>query len=339
MYQMLEVSVVIVNYKSAQFTLQCIESIYQLTSGVSFEIIVVDNFSQDDSVQQIQSKFPEVVVLPLTENIGYSRGNNEGMKVAKGKYFLVLNNDTIFTENILQPLVKLMEEDQNISAACIGLYYPDGVQQASGYNFFYGGLNMILTLPFVSDILSSVKKVLSNNKTHAVRTSGIEKIDWISGAFMFVRKTAIDKVGGFDDDFFLFSEEIEWCYRLNKAGKLVINHDLSIIHLVGQTIDNQMNAEKDNYFPYWQQKGLQQMISDLLRTRKQYSVLMMLIHILIYFLEIPVFFFGVLFSKIIGKSTGFTFSQVGKYARNCFVLLQFVLPVAFKVRKLYKVYP
>lgn len=335
---MLDVSVVIVNYKSPQFTLQCIESIYKLSSGISFEIIVVDNFSQDGSVQLIQSKYPEVVVLPLSENIGYSRGNNEGMKIAKGKYFLVLNNDTIFTENILQPLVKLMDDDQSISASCIGLYYPDGIQQASGYNFVYGGLNMILTLPFFSDILKVAKKVFNIKKPHATQATGLEKIDWISGAFMFVRKSAVDKVGGFDDDFFLFSEEIEWCYRLNKAGKMVINHDLSIIHLVGQTIDNQMNAGKDNYFPYWQQKGLQQMISDLLRTRKQYSLLMMLLHVFIYFTEIPVFFFGVLFSKIIGKSTDFTFSQVGKYARNCFVLLQFVLPIAFKVRKLYKVY-
>ena len=164
-------------------------------------------------------------------------------------------------------------------------------------------------------------------------------IDWISGAFMFVRKTAVDKVGRFDNDFFLFSEEIEWCYRLNKSGKIVIHHDLSIIHLIGQTIDNQMNATKDNYFPYWHKKGLQLMVSNLLRVRKQYGLLMLFIHVLIYFIEIPIFFLGISFSKILNKDTKFSYHQVIEYFKNCLILLRYVFPIAFNVRKLYKVYP
>ena len=335
----MQVSVIIVNYKSPQFTIQCIESLYKLTEGVTFEIIVVDNFSQDNSVDLIKSAFSEVKLLPMAENIGYSRANNEGMKIATGDYFLILNNDTIFTENILLPLCRMMEEDKNISASCVGLYYPDGVQQASGFNYVFGGFNMILTLPYLSGMARAVKDVLRISNPHAVQSAGLETIDWISGAFMFVRKSAVEKVGGFDDDFFLFSEEIEWCARLNKTGKIVINHDLSIIHLVGQTIDNQMNADKDNYYPYWQKKGLQLMVSNLLYVRKQYNAFMMLLHVFIYFSEIPVFSLGVLFGKMGSKHPAFTFHQVMGYSKNCFTLLNYVLPIIFNVRKLYKVYP
>jgi len=298
---------------------------------------VVDNNSEDNSRRQITSKFPAITYLEMTENVGFSRANNAGLNVSKGEYILFLNNDTIFIEDILTKLIAVMNEDKNITASCVQLYYEDKTRQLSGSNFVFAGFNMLLTLPYLKEIVSWFAGLFKIKKPHPEKTIGIEEVDWISGAFMMVRKESIKAAGAFDEDFFLFSEETEWCYRLKKTGKIVICPELSIIHIGGKTMQNVLQANEDNYFPLWEKKGLQLMLSHLLRIKKQYGSLLMLIHFHIYLSEISFFFIGVLISKIVNKNNR-TFSEAVNYSKNVLRLIKFIPSILLNKHQLYKAY-
>lgn len=335
----MDVSVVLINYKTPDFTIQCIQSIIDFTTKIEYEIIVIDNDSKDDSQQKIKARFPNIIYIESNENVGFSRANNMGIKIARGNYVLILNNDTIFIEDILPSLVQIMETKKNIAASCVQLYYEDKTKQLSGSNFVIGGFNMLLTLPYMKELTSWMAGIMKVKKPHPSQATGIEEVDWISGAFMFVRTENIKKSGDFDEDFFLFSEEVEWCFRLKKTGSIVICPELSIIHIGGKTMTSVLQANETNYFPLWEKKGLQLMLSHLLRIKKQYSGALMLMHFFIYVFEIFVFFFGILIDTIFYfNNRKQTIKQAAEYSINVFRLIKFIPAILFNKHQLYKVY-
>lgn len=336
----MDVSIIIVNYKTSILTIQCIESIYKYTTGINYEIIVVDNYSQDNSKHIITNKFNPINFISLEENIGYGRANNIGIKNAKGTYLLILNNDTIFTENVAEKLFLHLEEDNEISAAGVQLYYEDGSKQLSGSKFVLLGLNILLTFPYIAPTVKYLSNQLNIKKPHPTQSKGIEIVDWISGAFMFVRKKAIEKVGAFDEDFFLFSEEAEWCYRLQKEGKIAIFPELSLIHIGGKTMQHTITNESENYYPYWDKKGLQLMVSNLLKIRKQYGIVATFLHLLLYFFAafVDVFLSSSLFIIQFTERNKYKPKRALQFLLNCFKILKYIIPILFKVKKLYKVF-
>ncbi|QQR98129.1 MAG: glycosyltransferase family 2 protein [Sphingobacteriales bacterium] len=337
----MQVSIVIVNYKQPNLTIQCVNSIIKHTLNIKYEIIVVDNCSKDDSKQIISNKFHTIKYIQLDENIGYSRANNIGINISTGKYILVLNNDTIFIENILFKLCQLLDEKQNISAACVQLYYEDMTKQLSGSNFVFLGLNVLLTFPYISNILKYIVKKLKVKKPHPSKSTGKEKVDWISGAFMFVRRKDLINIGAFDEDFFLFSEEAEWCYRLNQVGYVVIFPELSLIHLGGKTMSSTITDESENYYPYWDKKGLQLMVSNLLRIRKQYGVVLTFIHLMLYFfaslIDVSCTTILYMFTKLFVTKNKYSIEKSISFMKNSFVLLRYFPSILIKRKKLYKV--
>ncbi len=166
--------------------------------------------------------------------------------------------------------------------------------------------------------------------------NGIVEVDWINGAFLMVKKEAIDKAGLMDEDFFLYAEEAEWCSRLKKIGKLCIYGDINIIHLQGEISNETFASSGKGYFNLFDRKGLQIMLSNLVRIRKQFGITWFLFILFIYVLEIPIFFIGVVFSIII-FSKKYSFLQVKNYAMNILSVLKLTPTILRNQPHFYKV--
>lgn len=315
-------SIIIINYKSAHHVLNCLESIYKETKQNSFEIIVVDNNSGDDSYEIIHSSFPNVIWLQMGYNSGFARANNEGIKIAKGEYILLLNADTIVLDGALDKTIGLFAKETDAVGCGLQLLNPDGTHQISGAYFVKGGLNFLLPLPYLGSFVRYLG-YKTKAKVPSVQTiAEKQEIDWIVGAFILIRKSILEKAGLLDEDFFMYAEEIEWCSRLRRHGKLYLFEKPKVIHLLGGTSNSFYNtSEKQNTKNIWNKKGRQIMLSNLVRIRKQYGVIWFLISYLFYVVEIPIFFLGFLFSKLIrGNKATYFFKNFIDYSVNVAVI-------------------
>ncbi|ROL60836.1 glycosyltransferase [Bacteroidetes/Chlorobi group bacterium ChocPot_Mid] len=230
-----QISIVIVNYNVKDFLLQCLRSIESSSRKITYEVIVVDNNSTDGSINFLSSLFPKIKFIQLTENIGFARANNIGFKEAKGEYILVLNPDTIIQEDTLEIMVKYMEEHPEVGCSGCKVLNSDGSFQLACRRGF--------PTPWVSFTkLFGLQKIFPNSKVFGrynqtfMRIDESYYIDSVIGAFMFCRQKAIDEVGGFDEDFFMYGEDIDLCYRLTQRGwKIAYVHSTSIIHFKGES--------------------------------------------------------------------------------------------------------
>ncbi len=219
--QKIQLSIIIVNYKSAQLICVCVRSIYDQSSSFDFEILVVDNDSQDGSREKILSLFPEILWIEMDYNSGFARANNEGIRKSDGNVVLLLNGDTIVENNAIEKCFNQFESAEYI-ACVVQLLNPDRTPQISGNYAMKGGLNYLLPLPFLGVLLKFFANIFGVKKPNVPDATGVVEVDWINGAFLMVKKTAIEKAGLLDEDFFLYAEEAEWCSRLKKVVKLCI---------------------------------------------------------------------------------------------------------------------
>ena len=233
----MSLSVIIVNFRSASLICDCIESASQFSSAKKFEWIIVDNFSQDNSREVITSKYPFIKWIQMNYNAGFARANNEGIKQSYADAVLLLNPDTIILDDAIDKCYSRLMQSSYVAVA-VQLLNADKTAQITGNFFMKGGLNHLMPLPYLGALLRSIAFALKVKKTNVLQSSDEQKVDWINGAFLMVKKTAIEKAGMLDDDFFLYSEEIEWCSRLRKTGDLCVYGDLHTIHLQGETINS-----------------------------------------------------------------------------------------------------
>lgn len=285
----MQLSIIIVNYRSATDICNCLQSAMQFSSYQSFEWIVVDNDSKDNSKEVILSSFPFVRWIEMGYNAGFARGNNEGVRQAGGEVVLLLNPDTIILDDALDKCFQRFIAT-NYVACAVQLLNPDKSPQITGNFFMKGGLNHLLPLPYMGQLLRSVAFAAKVKKTNVQQSSNEEKVDWINGAFLMVKKSVIAKAGLMDEDFFLYAEEIEWCSRLKKQGELCVFGDLNVIHLQGESINKATKSADKGYFNLYDKKGLQLIVSQLVRIRKQFGVGWFLFHLFMNTVEVPLFF-------------------------------------------------
>jgi GT2 family glycosyltransferase len=230
-----KLSVIIVNYNVQHFLEQCLHSVRKAAHGMATEVFVVDNNSVDGSVQMVQEKFPEVILIANKQNTGFSRANNQAIRIAKGEYVLLLNPDTVVEENTFRKVVEFMDAHPDAG----GL----GVQMIDGKGNFLPESKRGLPTPSVafykifglSALFPKSKTFgryhlgyLDRNQTHPVEV--------LSGAFMLLRKTALDKVGLLDEDYFMYGEDIDLSYRIILGGyRNYYFHDTRIIHYKGES--------------------------------------------------------------------------------------------------------
>ena len=215
------VSIIVVNYNGKDFIVQCLRSIERTASRVPFEIIVVDNNSTDGSVDAIRHGFPQVIILPQNSNEGFAKANNKGAHAARGEYLFFINNDTLFQVNILEPLKYFL--DTHISAGIVApmLLNPDLTYQHS-YGRFPSLINELRTKRDTA-LLKRIPHELSPRQ-----------VDWVSFAAVMVRKSAFDKVNGFNERYFMYFEDADLCFRLQKAGYASFYcAEYSLIHIGG----------------------------------------------------------------------------------------------------------
>ena len=228
-------SIVIVNYNVKHFLDQTLTSVYKALNNIDAEVFVVDNNSIDGSTELVKEKFPEATLIANKENTGFSVANNQAIRLSQGKYVLLLNPDTVVEETTFEKCISFMEEHQD----CGGL----GVKMVDGAGVFLPESKRGLPTPAVAfykifGLASIFKKskrfgqyhltYLDNDKTH--------QIDVLSGAYMFMRKEALDKSGLLDEDFFMYGEDIDLSYRLTLAGyKNYYYPGTRIIHYKGES--------------------------------------------------------------------------------------------------------
>jgi len=229
-----QLSIVIVNYNVKYFLKQCIQSIYNSDYHKPYEIIVVDNNSQDDSIEMLAEHFPDVKVIANKENVGFSKANNQGFDIAESKYVLILNPDTVIKEDTLSTCDERMQDD---SVGAIGVKMLDGKGQylpesKRGFPTPIHALWKMIGLSKLFPNSAFFNKYylghLSENKEHT--------IDVLTGAFLWTRKEILDRIGGFDEDYFMYGEDIEMSYQIKEAGyNLIYLPTTDIIHFKGES--------------------------------------------------------------------------------------------------------
>jgi len=232
---MSSLSVVIVNYNVKYFLEQCLCSVQKAMQGIKGEIIVIDNCSTDGSMDYLQPAFPGVTFIANTENLGFSKANNQGWRMAAGKYVLFLNPDTLLAEDSLQLSLAVMERQPGAGALGIrmidgsGQYLPEskrGIPGAKASFFKLSGLTRLFP----------ASPVFARYYLGHLPATQSQEVEVLAGAYMLVRKTVLDTTGGFDERFFMYGEDVDLSYRIRRAGyKNWYLADSTIIHFKGES--------------------------------------------------------------------------------------------------------
>ncbi|MDG5814999.1 glycosyltransferase [Chitinispirillales bacterium ANBcel5] len=228
-------SVVIVNYKVPYCLREALNSVKEAKLYNKCEIIVIDNASEDNSKSIITSEFPEVQWIQLKSNIGFGKACNLGARRARGKYLLLLNPDTVISETTLTACVDFMNNNPDAGMLGPKILNPDGTMQASCRRSFPTPSAALFYFSGLSRFFPKSKRFGKYNLTYMDENKTAE-VDAISGSFMFMPLSVFQEVGGFDERFFMYGEDIDLCWRIRKTGKAVwYNPQIQIIHLKGKS--------------------------------------------------------------------------------------------------------
>ena len=258
-----EISIIIVNYNSHPVIGRCIDSVYKYVSEPSYEIIVVDNASAPESVHFIKENYPGVKLIENTENKGFGTANNIGVQQAGGKYLFFLNPDTILTNNAVIRFYDFLEKALPEVVSCGGNLILEDGSPATAYGNFPSLLKEWSDIGFRRFYPKYYNKHLCLGKACHKETNPF-RVPYITGADIFILKEIFQKVRGFDERFFLYYEETDLFYRLNRMGyESYILPDVKIIHLEGLSmlINGELNYkkwafwEKSKYYYFRKNKG------------------------------------------------------------------------------------
>jgi GT2 family glycosyltransferase len=235
------VSVIIINYKTENLIINAISSVFEHTKDVSYEIIVVDNNSNDNSQMLLTNKFDDKIgYIPLKENIGFGKANNVGAKISNGKYLFFLNSDTILLNNSIKILSDFLENNENVGV-CGGNLYTEDLKPTHS------------CMPILPSLLLEIDSVFGHiplrlfwgAKFDFNTTNKPRKVADIVGADLMIRTNLFNKIEGFDPDFFLYNEESELAYRVKNNGYSVYCiPDAHIIHLEGKSMTSDISKRK-----------------------------------------------------------------------------------------------
>ena len=230
----MKLSIIIVSWNVKEDLANCLLSIEKNPASEPFEIIVVDNASTDGTVEAVKVNFPEVVVIANDKNRGFAAANNQGVEKARGKYIFLLNPDTIVHPDSLDVLVKFMDENSDVGACGPQLLNKDGTIQPSARSFptFRGALYRHTVFRFLRIFRKEYKRWLMKDFDHDAQ----KEVDQLMGSALLIRKIVIDSIGLMDENFFMYYEEVDLCYRIKQAGwRIVFMPKAVITHLGGQS--------------------------------------------------------------------------------------------------------
>lgn len=232
---MIELSIIIVNYNVKEFVLNLLGSITKASANLLTEIFVVDNASDDGSVEAIKEKYPAVNLIANKKNLGFGAANNQALEQAKGKYFLLINPDTIVREDTFLKMIDFFVATPKCGIAGCKVLNPDGSLQLACRRGFPGPWTSFTKVMGLSSIFPKSKLFARYNLTYLDENNTYE-VDAVSGAFMMMRREVYQNIGGFDPQFFMYGEDLDLCYRTQNAGyKVFYVHETEIIHYKGES--------------------------------------------------------------------------------------------------------
>jgi len=234
----LKLSVVILNYNVRYFLELCLKSVQEALKDIDAEIIVVDNNSSDESCQMVNDAFPEVILIQNDKNLGFSKGNNQGVKLAKGEYILILNPDTVVAEDSLKKLLEFADSKKNVGIV--------GCKLIDGSGKFLPESKRNIPTPKVS-----IRKIFGNSSSYYanhINENNTYKADILVGACMLLKKEMYQKVGGFDEDYFMYGEDIDLSFKILKLGyDNYFFGDTTILHFKGESTLKDKTYDKHFY--------------------------------------------------------------------------------------------
>jgi N-acetylglucosaminyl-diphospho-decaprenol L-rhamnosyltransferase len=253
---MISFSIILVNYNGAKFLYECLSSIQKYVNSCIYEVIIVDNFSTDDSVKIIKENFPSFKLICSEDNLGFGKANNLAVRHSQGEHLLFLNTDTILIENTPKILSDYLTRDRNVGVVGCRLTFQDGSYQLSC------GKLPNLAVEFLYKLRAELDRkwhyIFSNfyNKLYSQEL----EVGWVTAACMMFRRDIFEKLEGFDESFFMYFEDVDICKRARELGLKVIYYPkTSLIHLLGgsgNSIKKKVNAYYRNSQVYYYQKHL-----------------------------------------------------------------------------------
>lgn len=212
----MELSIIVVNWNTRDLLRNCVQSIYRTLDALEFEVLVVDNASSDGSADMIADEFPTVRLIRNTENAGFARANNQAIRTSRGWCALLLNSDAVLLEETATCMVDVLRQHPRVGIVGAQLLNPDRTFQGSYADFPSLTGELLLATKLADRVRHAGYPNYPPEQSQNDRT-----VDWVSGACLLARRDAIDDVGLLDEEYFMYTEETDWCYRMRRAGWLV----------------------------------------------------------------------------------------------------------------------
>ena len=262
---MVFLSIILVNYNGSNFLFECLDSIEKVKISLTYEVIVIDNNSTDNSIQIIKTNFPSAILICNQANSGFGAANNLAAKYCKGKYLLFLNTDTILIENTPRILLDYLKQNEDVGVVSPRITFRDGSYQLS-----CGRLPNIAI-----EFLDRIRYRLDQKWHHVFgnlydkQYSSIQEMGWLTGACLMMSRDVFEQIGGFDESFFMYFEDKDICKRVYEAGwKVVYYSQTSLIHLLGGSSSSVKKSANTYYRDsqlYYYQKHLGKFQTALLK--------------------------------------------------------------------------
>jgi hypothetical protein len=230
-------SIIILSWNTRRLLCDCLESVYQNTKAVDFEVIVVDNGSTDGTVDAVRTNFPTARLIVNESNLGTSRAANQGMAAARGEFLLLLNSDTFIREDLFSKSVGYLRSRPDVSMLGIRLEYPDGRLQHSANRALSIWRSLFEELWLYKLVPSAVRDemLLGGFWAHDREV----EVDWLAGPFTLLRREVFESVGGLAEDLFMHGEDCEWGMRIRKSGRKITYNPLGVVYHIGSASQSQ----------------------------------------------------------------------------------------------------
>lgn len=237
----MDVSIIVVAWNVRKLVYDCLTSVYDETRGIEFEVIYVDNASEDGSVEMVRKECPEVRIIENDENEGFIKANNQGIGIATGRYVLLLNSDTIILDNAIAKTVRFAND--HTDAAVVGCRVLNADRRLQRNCFMYPSVvNMFLSATYLYKAFPR-SRFFGRERMTWWDFDQVREVETVCGCYSLVRKEAINEVGVMDPTYFVYGDDPDWCYRFKKNGwRIMFTPGAEIIHLGGQTT-KQMSRE------------------------------------------------------------------------------------------------
>jgi GT2 family glycosyltransferase len=232
----MELSIIIVNYNVRPFLEQALIAVQKAVVGLRGEVIVVDNASDDGSVEMIRQRFPDVGLMVNERNVGFAAANNQALRACRGEFVLLLNPDTVVQEDTFRVMIEFFRTHPDAGLAGCKVLNPDGTLQPACRRSFPTPWVAFTKISGLSTLFPKSSLFAKYNLSYRDANASYE-VDAISGSFMFARRSVVEHVGGLDEQFFMYGEDLDWCFRIKQAGwNVYYVHQTQIIHYKGESV-------------------------------------------------------------------------------------------------------